>query len=142
MISGLSHITFIVKDLERATAFWENIFSAREVYSSDDKTYSISKEKFFLVGNLWICIMEGEPLSERTYNHTAFQINEDEFDVYLEKIKKCGAEINPGRPRTTEEGCSIYFYDFDNHLFELHTGNLDERLKRYSKDNRALRKLK
>ncbi|MDP3309636.1 MAG: FosX/FosE/FosI family fosfomycin resistance thiol transferase, partial [Polaromonas sp.] len=24
-----------------------------------------------------------------------------------------------------------YFYDFDNHLFELHTGTLDERLRQY-----------
>jgi len=30
------------------------------------------------------------------------------------------------------EGESLYFYDFDNHLFELHTGTLEERLARYS----------
>ncbi|MGC3347905.1 FosX/FosE/FosI family fosfomycin resistance thiol transferase, partial [Enterococcus faecium] len=29
------------------------------------------------------------------------------------------------------EASSIYFYDFDNHLFELHTGTLQERLKSY-----------
>ncbi len=27
-----------------------------------------------------------------------------------------------------QEGQSIYFYDYDNHLFELHTGNLAMRL--------------
>ncbi|EIW18957.1 lactoylglutathione lyase-like lyase [Pelosinus fermentans DSM 17108] len=31
------------------------------------------------------------------------------------------------------EGRSLYFYDYDNHLFELHTGTLTERLKRYKK---------
>ena len=25
----------------------------------------------------------------------------------------------------------LYFYDDDNHLFELHTGTLEERLERY-----------
>jgi fosfomycin resistance protein FosX len=25
-----------------------------------------------------------------------------------------------------------YFYDYDNHLFELHTGTLEERLARYA----------
>nr|EHU9844980.1 FosX/FosE/FosI family fosfomycin resistance thiol transferase [Listeria monocytogenes] len=42
-----------------------------------------------------------------------------------------GVEIKPERPRVQGEGSSIYFYDFDNHLFELHTGTLEERLKRY-----------
>ncbi|MCL2773329.1 MAG: FosX/FosE/FosI family fosfomycin resistance hydrolase [Oscillospiraceae bacterium] len=134
MISSISHITFIVQDLELATIFWENIFEAKEVYSSGDKIYSISKEKFFLVGNVWICIMEGDSLSERTYNHTAFQINDNEFEDYLERIKNCGVEIKQERLRVEGEGRSIYFYDFDNHLFELHTGSLDERLRRYSMD--------
>ena len=131
MILGISHFTFIVKDLEAATVFWENIFEAEEVYSSGDKAHSISKEKFFLVGDIWICIMEGNALEERTYNHIAFQIKDDKFDEHLEKIKNCGVEIKQERPRINGEGRSIYFYDFDNHLFELHTGSLDERLKSY-----------
>jgi hypothetical protein len=35
------------------------------------------------------------------------------------------------RPRVPGEGRSIYFYDYDSHLFELHTGTLGERLSRY-----------
>ncbi|MBC1548020.1 FosX/FosE/FosI family fosfomycin resistance thiol transferase [Listeria sp. FSL L7-1435] len=131
MISGLSHITLIVKDLNRTTAFLQNIFNAEEIYSSGDKTFSLSKEKFFLIAGLWICIMEGESLQERTYNHIAFQIQSEEVDEYIERIKSLGVEIKPERPRVQGEGRSIYFYDFDNHLFELHAGTLEERLKRY-----------
>ncbi|MBC2193351.1 FosX/FosE/FosI family fosfomycin resistance thiol transferase [Listeria sp. FSL L7-0229] len=131
MISGLSHITLIVKDLNRTTAFLQNIFDAEEIYSSGDKTFSLSKEKFFLIAGLWICIMEGEALQERTYNHIAFQIQSEEVDEYIERIKSLGVEIKPERPRVQGEGRSIYFYDFDNHLFELHAGTLEERLKRY-----------
>ena len=29
------------------------------------------------------------------------------------------------------EGQSLYFYDCDNHLFELHSGTLDESLAAY-----------
>lgn len=47
MISGLSHITLIVKNLNKTTAFLQNIFNAEEIYSSGDKTFSLSKEKFF-----------------------------------------------------------------------------------------------
>ncbi|EAG8561122.1 FosX/FosE/FosI family fosfomycin resistance thiol transferase [Listeria monocytogenes] len=131
MVSGLSHITLIVKDLNRTTDFLQNIFNAEEIYSSGDKTFSLSKEKFFLIAGLWICIMEGDSLQERTYNHIAFQIQSEEVDEYIERIKSLGVEIKPERPRVQGEGRSIYFYDFDNHLFELHAGTLEERLKRY-----------
>ncbi|HFQ5683696.1 TPA: fosfomycin resistance hydrolase FosX [Listeria monocytogenes] len=131
MISGLSHITLIVKDLNKTTAFLQNIFNAEEIYSSGDKTFSLSKEKFFLIAGLWICIMEGDSLQERTYNHIAFQIQSEEVDEYTERIKALGVEMKPERPRVQGEGRSIYFYDFDNYLFELHAGTLEERLKRY-----------
>ncbi|EAF5493549.1 FosX/FosE/FosI family fosfomycin resistance thiol transferase [Listeria monocytogenes] len=131
MISGLSHITLIVKDLNKTTAFLQNIFNAEEIYSSGDKTFSLSKEKFFLIAGLWICIMGGDSLQERTYNHIAFQIQSEEVDEYTERIKALGVEMKPERPRVQGEGRSIYFYDFDNHLFELHAGTLEERLKRY-----------
>jgi len=133
MISAISHVTFVVKDLQRATLFFTKIFDAKEVYASGDKTFSISKEKFFLISDLWVAIMEGDPLAERTYNHIAFQIHESQFDDYLNRIKSIGAEIKPERPRVPGEGRSIYFYDFDNHLFELHTGTLEERLHHYQK---------
>ncbi|EJO7007893.1 FosX/FosE/FosI family fosfomycin resistance thiol transferase [Listeria monocytogenes] len=131
MISGLSHITLIVKNLNKTTTFLREIFNAEEIYSSGDKTFSLSKEKFFLIAGLWICIMGGDSLQERTYNHIAFQIQSEEVDEYIERIKALGVEMKPERPRVQGEGRSIYFYDFDNHLFELHAGTLEERLKRY-----------
>jgi catechol 2,3-dioxygenase-like lactoylglutathione lyase family enzyme len=130
-MEGISHITFIVKDLEKASAFFKSIFGAEEVYSSGDKMFSIAKEKFFLIGNQWIAIMEGEPLKERTYNHIAFKIKEEDFVKYEERVKVLGVDYKPPRPRVAGEGRSLYFYDFDNHLFELHTGTLKERLERY-----------
>ncbi|MBC2146342.1 FosX/FosE/FosI family fosfomycin resistance thiol transferase [Listeria innocua] len=133
MISGLSHITLIVKDLNKTTTFLEEIFDAEEIYSSGDDTFSLSKEKFFLIAGLWICIMKGESLQERTYNHIAFQIQAEEMDEYIERIKSLGMEIKPERSRVKGEGRSVYFYDYDNHLFELHAGTLEERLKRYHK---------
>nr|EHU9845348.1 FosX/FosE/FosI family fosfomycin resistance thiol transferase [Listeria monocytogenes] len=131
MISGLSHITLIVKDLNKTTTFLREIFNAEEIYSSGDQTFSLSQEKFFLIAGLWICIMEGDSLQEQTYNHIAFRIQSEEVDEYIKRIKSLGVEIKPERPRVQGEGSSIYFYDFDNHLFELHTGTLEERLKRY-----------
>lgn len=64
-------------------------------------------------------------------NHIAFQIKEEEIDEYIARIKDMGAEFKQERRRVAGEGSSIYFYDFDNHLFELHTGTLNERLACY-----------
>ena len=131
MIEGISHITFVVKDLKLATTFFKEIFDAEEVYASGDATFSISKEKFFMVGNQWIAVMEGESLPTRTYNHVAFKISEADFETYQERIRKLGLDFKPPRPRVDGEGRSLYFYDFDNHLFELHTSTLSQRLERY-----------
>jgi fosfomycin resistance protein FosX len=132
VIEGLSHVTFVVRDLERMTRILAGIFGAREVYASGEEQFSVSREKFFQVGDLWIAVMEGEPLPSRTYNHIAFKIEDAEFEAYEAKVKALGLEIRPPRQRVTGEGRSIYFYDDDNHLFELHTGTLAERLERYA----------
>ena len=131
MVEGISHLTFIVKDLELATKFFKQIFTAEEVYSSGDNTFSVSREKFFLIGGQWIAIMEGESLPTRTYNHVAFKIPEGDFETYESRVRQLGVDFKPPRPRIEGEGRSLYFYDFDNHLFEMHTGTLSQRLRRY-----------
>jgi len=133
MIEAMSHITFVVKDLEKMSRFLREIFDAEEIYDSAAKNFSISREKFFLIGRTWIAVMEGESLSSRTYNHLAFRVPESELDKYKSRVKRLGVDIRPGRSRVEGEARSLYFYDYDNHLFELHTGTLQERLTRYAK---------
>jgi fosfomycin resistance protein FosX len=138
VIQGLSHLTFVVRDLERMTRIMTGIFGAQEVYASGEETFSVAREKFFQVGDLWIAVMEGEPLPSRTYNHVAFKIEDAEFEHYEAKVKAMGLEIRPPRQRVTGEGRSLYFYDDNNHLFELHTGTLAERLECYARGKAAV----
>jgi catechol 2,3-dioxygenase-like lactoylglutathione lyase family enzyme len=130
-IEGLSHITLITRDLARMSAIVEGALGGREIYSSGGDTFSLSREKFFDVGGLWIAVMEGESLRTRTYNHIAFKIPVSAIEDYRTRIEALGLEIRESRPRVEGEGRSLYFYDDDNHLFELHTGTLEERLERY-----------
>ena len=129
-ISGISHITFVCKNLERSAKMFEDLFGAKQVYSSDGENYSISNEKFFLIGDLWIALMEGDSV-DKTYNNIAFQIHEEEIGVFKEKISSLGLDILHGRQRVAAEAESLYFYDYDNHLFELYTGTLEKRLSFY-----------
>ena len=131
MIEGLSHITLIVSNLDRMTSFLSEIFGAEEIYASGHETFSLSKEKFFLIGGVWVAIMEGDSLHEKTYNHIAFKIPDEQFDAYAERVRSLGVEVREGRNRVDGEGRSLYFHDYDNHLFELHTGTLEDRLKTY-----------
>jgi fosfomycin resistance protein FosX len=131
MIQGLSHLTFIVRDLDKMARIITEVLGGEEVYSSGDKTFSTSPEKFFMVGGIWIATMQGEPLPTRTYNHVAFKVTDEQLDQARLAAERLGLDIRPPRPRVDGEGQSLYFHDHDNHLFELHTGTLDERLARY-----------
>lgn len=133
-IQGISHITFIVRDLKRMSRFLCEGLGAEEVYDSAKKSYSVSPEKFFLLGGVWIAAMEGEPPALRTYRHVAFKVAADELAGFERRLRGLGVEVKPPRPRVDGEGESLYFYDFDNHLFELHTGTLKQRLERYALD--------
>ncbi|MEO3414326.1 FosX/FosE/FosI family fosfomycin resistance hydrolase [Roseovarius sp. CAU 1744] len=132
MIEGLSHVTFIVSDLDKMEEMLTKVLDANKIYDSGEKTFSLSKERFFDIGGVWVATMEGDPLSAKTYNHVAFKMAPDEYDNRLQRIKALGLEVREGRSRVEGEGRSIYFYDYDNHMFELHSGTLEERLRRYA----------
>ncbi len=61
----------------------------------------------------------------------AFKVSDEQLVRAMEAIERLGLDVKPPRPRVDGEGRSLYFHDYDNHLFELHTGTLDERLARY-----------
>jgi fosfomycin resistance protein FosX len=132
--AGLSHITFIVADLDAMEEILVAVLGARKVYDSGSEQFSLSEERFYLVGGeeIWIAVMKGDPLPSRTYNHIAFKIDDTDFDSYRRRITALGLDIRESRPRVAGEGRSLYFHDRDNHLFELHTGTLSERLARYA----------
>lgn len=131
-ILGVNHLTFIVRDLDRTAELLIAGLGATEVYDSKDKQFSISREKFFVLGGVWLAFMQGEPV-ERSYRHVAFAVNETDLSNYEGRLRKLGVEIKPPRPRVGGEGLSLYFYDYDDNLFELHTGTLEERLQRYAR---------
>jgi fosfomycin resistance protein FosX len=134
-------MTFIVADLDAMEEILIGVLGARKVYDSGAETFSLSEERFFLLGEdeIWIATMKGEPLAARTYNHVAFKIDEADLETYRSRIASLGLDVRESRPRVAGEGRSVYFHDRDNHLFELHTGTLAERLARYAKGRTAER---
>ena len=132
MISGLSHVTFITRDLEVFSRIIIDVLGGEENYDSGEKQFSLSREKFFIAGDLWIAVMVGESLPSRTYNHIAFKTDDAGLEHARAAVARLGLETKPPRQRIAGEGQSLYFYTHDNHLIELHTGTLEERLRRYN----------
>ena len=136
-ITGLSHATFVVSDLERASRLFREGLGAREVYDSAGREHSLSREKFFVLGGLWLVAMEGPPLAEPSYRHLAFAVDAADIPLFRQRLETLGVEILPGRGRIEGEGDSLYFRDWDPHLFELHAGTLEQRLAAYAAADRA-----
>jgi fosfomycin resistance protein FosX len=130
-VLGLSHLTFVVRDVERTARLFCEALGAQEVYDSQGRNFSLSREKFLLLGGVWLAFMEGDP-TQRSYRHVAFAVGEAELPACEARLRALGVEVKPPRPRVEGEGLSLYFYDFDNHLFELHSGTLAQRLARYA----------
>lgn len=135
-ITGLSHLTFVVRDLERSARLWIDGLGAEPIYDSGALFHSHSPEKFFLLGGVWIALMQGEP-GTRSYRHAAFAIAADELPVFEARLRALGAEVQTPRARIEGEGVSLYFHDYDDNLLELHSGSLQQRLAAYARRQRA-----
>ena len=105
----------------------ETALDGKEVYRSGARQFSIAPERFYEIGGLWVAIMR------QTYDHVAFKIANQDYDRYRRRIVDFGLELKESRPRVQGEGRSLYFHDRDNHLFELHTGALTDRLAAYAR---------
>ena len=59
--TGLSHVTFIVSDLDHMEHVLTAVLGAVRVYDSGSDTFSLSEERFFLIGDgdtaTWVAIM-------------------------------------------------------------------------------------
>jgi catechol 2,3-dioxygenase-like lactoylglutathione lyase family enzyme len=130
-VEGLSHLTLIVSDVDRMAKLLCGGLGATEVYDSGEETHSLSREKFFVLADVWIATMEGVPSAERSYGHVAFRVSEADLPDFEARLTALGVEIVPSRPRCEGEGRSLDFRDFDGRLFELHTGTLEQRLAAY-----------
>ena len=99
MTQGLSHMTFIVRDLDKMEEILTSVLDARKIYDSADDTLSLSKERIFDIRGVWVATMQRDPLTTRTYNHVAFKMGPDEYDDRLARIKALGLEIREGQAR-------------------------------------------
>ncbi|WP_123040129.1 metallothiol transferase FosB [Cohnella candidum] len=126
-VQGLNHFCFSVADLDRSIAFYREAFGAKLLVKG-------RKLAYFDLNGLWIALNQEDIDRSRTngsYTHIAFTVSEEDFDSLRDRLEKAGAENLPGRARDERDKRSVYFRDPDGHLFEFHTGSLQDRLDYY-----------
>jgi catechol 2,3-dioxygenase-like lactoylglutathione lyase family enzyme len=120
MLESLSHIALVVKDPARTAALFRDLFSARVIERKDDEGHL---ETFVRLGGLWL-VLVGAPVERtRTGDHIAFHATPEVLEATAAKLQAMGREFIRARSNS-----ALYFFDYDDHVFELDTEDMDKEL--------------
>ena len=129
-LHGVNHLCFSVANLEKSIIFYQEALGAKLLVQGRSLAY-------FDLNGLWLALNQ-EDIERRdiprTYTHIAFTIEENDWDGWMMKLQQAGAEVLEGRIRDEKDARSVYFLDPDGHMFEFHTGTLEDRMNYYKED--------
>ncbi|WP_436857539.1 FosB/FosD family fosfomycin resistance bacillithiol transferase [Mammaliicoccus sciuri] len=128
MIKSINHICYSVSNLNESIYFYKDILCGDLLLIGETTAY-------FDIGGLWVALNEEKDIPRNeiqySYTHTAFTIDESEYNSWYRWLKKNNVNILEGRTRDVRDKKSIYFIDPDGHKLELHTGTLENRMNYY-----------
>jgi catechol 2,3-dioxygenase-like lactoylglutathione lyase family enzyme len=120
MLESMSHIALVVKDPARTAALFRDLFSARVVEREDDEGH---QETFVRLGGVWIVLVGASVERTRTGDHIAFRASPQILEATAAKLQALGREYIRARSDR-----ALYFFDYDDHVFELDTEDIDKEL--------------
>ncbi|MFZ0550252.1 MAG: VOC family protein [Steroidobacteraceae bacterium] len=117
MLESISHVALVVQDPVRTATLFQDLFGARTLEREDDEGH---RETFVRLGGIWI-VLVGAPVQRvRTGDHIAFQATPEILEARLQTM---GREFIRARSNR-----ALYFFDYDDHVFELGTEDIDKEL--------------
>jgi len=119
MITGVNHVTLVVRDLNASLSFWRDILGLTLRARGPDMAYLSG-------GTLWLCLERGTPSPREDDSHIAFSCAPEDYDRLCARLAAA-----PVWKQNRSEGASLYILDPDGHKLEIHLGNLTTRLAHY-----------
>lgn len=120
MLESLSHIALVVKDPPRTAALLRDLFSSRVIERKDEEGHL---ETFVRLGGTWIVLVGAPVQRPRTGDHVAFRASPEILEATVAKLQTMGREFIRARANR-----ALYFFDYDDHVFELDAEDIDEEL--------------
>jgi catechol 2,3-dioxygenase-like lactoylglutathione lyase family enzyme len=120
MLDAIGHVALIVKDASRTAALFKHLFGAVVVVRTDADGH---EEPYVRLGRTWFVLAQADVVRPRSGDHIAFLVSESTLRETAEKLKRMDLEFFLARSDT-----ALYFFDYDNHLFELDTTDLGREL--------------
>ena len=120
MLESISHIALVVKDPARTAGLFRDLFGARALERTDDDGH---RETFVKLGGVWVALVGAPVERARTGDHIAFKVTPEVLEATAAKLESLGQEFIRARSDR-----ALYFFDYDDHVFELDTEDIDQEL--------------
>lgn len=125
-VQGYNHLTINVSNLSRSLEFYTRVLGLALIHKGNSDAY-------LEWGAAWICLIEQPDYTVSTrktigFDHFAFTIAQEYFEEAIQVLQANKVQIVRG-PIRRGVGWSVNFLDPDGVQLELHTSNLQERMK-------------
>ncbi|HEY1773728.1 MAG TPA: VOC family protein [Gammaproteobacteria bacterium] len=122
MLGAIAHVALTVKDPARTAEFLQELFEAPTLSRKDEDGHD---ETFIRLGVTWFALVKADVKRERTGDHVAFRVAPEIIPKIADKLKAKGYKTI-----LNKTGTSLYFFDFDDHVFELDSSDQEQELDR------------
>jgi catechol 2,3-dioxygenase-like lactoylglutathione lyase family enzyme len=120
MLKEIGHIALVVQNPARTASLFKELFASKIIARKDSDGH---EETFVQLGRTWFALVKADVQRARTGDHIAFSVSKSALLACAEKLRQMGQEFLFARSDT-----ALYFYDYDNHVFELDTTDLEKDL--------------
>jgi hypothetical protein len=120
MLKEIGHIALVVQRPARTASLFKALFASTIISRKDSDGH---EETFVRLGRTWFVLVKADVQRSRTGDHIAFFVSKSELLACAQKLKQMGQEFLLARADS-----ALYFYDYDNHVFELDTTDLEKDL--------------